>query len=387
MPQLTHQRRSIHPHAPPPAGRIVFVAIGLAITGLISHASDDPLRVGLLLPPDETEALALQQGAGLAIEHANRASSRVHQLIVRGRTGQWGDDGVEAAHMALDDAVQGLIAPPGGAPSHLTLQVSGRTAIPVVSLCGDDSVIAAGVPWAVRIVPGTTAEAVALFSGLKANCGTTAWLAFVPEQRAGREARDDIEKAARTAGHVIAHTIRVPRHVPDVSTLYDQFPAVWPHGVLLWIDPEPAGHLAKYLRTAGFNGPIAGPGRLASASFRRAAGSALEGFIVVNPDLDEPALIAMDSFERSYQVRYGHAANPTAAMAYDATFLLVRLLEDAGETPVHTRFPLTNIPPGITGPLHFNSNGNRSVPLRLQCYRHGRLQPVGSVTPPIPAPG
>jgi ABC-type branched-subunit amino acid transport system substrate-binding protein len=364
-----------------------MAALGLLLAALITHASEEPLRVGLLLPPDETEAFALQQGAGLAIEHANLAGSREHQLIVRGRTGQWGDDGVEAARMALDDAVQGLIAPPGGAPSHLTLQVSGRTAIPVVSLCGDASVTTAGVPWSVRIVPATTAEAVALFTGLKASCDATTWLAFVPEDRAGREAGGDIEKAARLAGHVIAQTVRVPPHVADVSTLYNLFPAEWPHGVLLWIDPEPAGHLIKHLRTVGFNGPIAGPGRLASASFRRAAGSALEGFIVVTPDLDEPALKAMDVFERSYETRYGQTANLTAAMAYDATFLLMRLLESAGNTPVHTRFPLTNIQPGITGPLHFDSNGNRLVPLRLQCYRHGQLQPVCFVTRPVPAPG
>jgi ABC-type branched-subunit amino acid transport system substrate-binding protein len=287
--------------------------------------------------------------------------------------------------MAFDDAVQGLIAPPGGAPSHLTLQVSGRTAIPVVSLCGDASVTTAGVPWSVRIVPATTAEAVALFSGLKANCGTPAWLAFVPEDRAGREAGSDIEKAARSAGHVIAQTICVPPHVADVSTLYHQFPEEWPHGVLLWINPEPAGHLAKYLRTVGFKGPIAGPGRLASASFRRAAGSALDGFIVVTPDLDETALKAMDAFDRAYEIRYGQPANPTAALAYDAAFLLMRLLESAGNTPVHTRFPLTNIQPGITGPLQFESNGNRLVPLRLQCYRDGQLQPTCWVTQPVQA--
>ena len=69
--------------------------------------------------------------------------------------------------MVLDDEACGLIAPPSGAASHLSLQVAGRTAVPVISLCPDASVTKAGIPWMIRIVPETREEARLLFTRLR----------------------------------------------------------------------------------------------------------------------------------------------------------------------------------------------------------------------------
>ena len=68
--------------------------------------------------------------------------------------------------MVLDDGAQALIAPPNGAATHLALQVAGRTAVPVISLCADSSVSRTGVPWMVRIAPTTIEEARFLLAGL-----------------------------------------------------------------------------------------------------------------------------------------------------------------------------------------------------------------------------
>ena len=89
------------------------------------------------------------------MELANQWPGPHFTLVARGRAGQWGSDGVEAAGLVTEDGVQGLIAPPDGSASHLVLQVSGRTAVPVISLCADSSVNQTGVPWMARIVPRT----------------------------------------------------------------------------------------------------------------------------------------------------------------------------------------------------------------------------------------
>jgi len=104
--------------------------------------------------------------------------------------------------MVLDEEVAGLIAPPGGAPSHLVLQVAGRTAVPVVSLCSDSSVTGAGIPWMIRIVPAAIDEARALFTGVVGESPGRGlrWAALVPTERAGREAASDLAKAAGAAG-------------------------------------------------------------------------------------------------------------------------------------------------------------------------------------------
>ena len=146
--------------------------------------------IGLLLPPEEAEAVSLRQGAQLAVDRANKTQGFTRELLIRGRIGQWGADGEEAGKLVIDESVQGLIAPPGGAPSHLALQVSGRTATPVVSLCSDSSVTKAGIPWMARIVPETGDEARAIFNTFKVD-RKFRWCALVPPERAGREAAKD----------------------------------------------------------------------------------------------------------------------------------------------------------------------------------------------------
>ena len=75
-------------------------------------AADNALLIGLLLPPEESSGLSLSQGAQFAVHHCNEQPGAKASLVIRGRPGQWGDDGVEAARMVLDDGARGLIAPP-----------------------------------------------------------------------------------------------------------------------------------------------------------------------------------------------------------------------------------------------------------------------------------
>ena len=152
------------------------------------------LVIGLLVPPEEPGAASLRDGATLGVELANQSPGPQVRLVIRGRTGQWGADGVEAARMVTDDGALGLIAPPDGAATHLVLQVSGRTAVPVITLSADSSVSQTGVPWMARIVPRTIEEAKMLFTGIHASH----WTAVIPDGRAGREAARDLNAATNS---------------------------------------------------------------------------------------------------------------------------------------------------------------------------------------------
>jgi ABC-type branched-subunit amino acid transport system substrate-binding protein len=355
---------------------VSITLVGTLLGSFIGSSASATIRIGLLLPPEEAESVGLRQGVELAIEHANRSGQDPVELFIRGRVGQWGDDAIEAARMVLDDGVQGLLAPPGGAASHLTLQVAGRTAVPVISLCSDSSVTAAGIPWAIRIVPGTRDEAATLFTGLDSMRTAQTWLAFIPCDRAGREVAHDLRVAAESAGVKLTQTLEVPHGTSDFSTLYPTFPKEWPDGVLIWLDPEPAGHLAKYIRTIGFKGVVAGPSRLDSLSFRNAAGSAMEGMILPALDPQGRGNCGMSEFARSFQAQHGYPPDASAAMAYDGAGLLIELLRRTGDHPPHELIPLNRITAGVTGPLRFDRQGNRMVSLRLTMYHRGELVPL-----------
>jgi branched-chain amino acid transport system substrate-binding protein len=327
------------------------------------------LVIGLLVPPEEPEAASLRDGATLAVELANQSPGPRVSLVIRGRTGQWGADGVEAARMVTDDGALGLIAPPDGAATHLVLQVSGRTSVPVVSLCADASVSQAGVPWMVRLVPRTSEEAQTLFTKIHVR----RWVAVVPDGRAGREVISDLKEAATSSGCFIEKTIEVNPSFTNTARLAKQILAIRPDAVLLWLHPAMAGTVAKSLRVAGFAGRLAGPGRLRSAEFSTAAGDATNGLVVPGPVLDGSAATAFKEFADAFHQRLGHEPDAAAAMSYDAARLLIRILRQTGPRPAHEAFPIGFSLAGASGVLTFDAQGNRMVNLELLEVRSGKF--------------
>ena len=319
------------------------------------------LVVGLLLPPDEPDAVGIRQGTLAAAEEANEGPGPRVKLAVRGRTGAWGSDASEAALLVMDDGAGALIAPPSGAASHLVLQVSGRTAVPVATLCPDASVTRASIPWMVRVAPSTLDEARALFEGSAAS----RWLAFVPAGRAGREASRDLSAAGAGASgkRSIERFVETDGRVAGAA-LRNLVSEVHPDAILVWLDPVPAGRLVRSLRTAGFAGALAGPMRLASPAFTAEAGSDAEGLFV--PVVATGGDTVKAAFESRYRRLFGSAPGPAAAIAHDAAKLLFDALKGrrGGSPPRHSRRRSTSR--GRRESLSFDRNGNRLVALQVR---------------------
>ena len=256
----------------------------------------------MLLPPEEAEAASLRAGVLLAVEHANQAPTPKVTLVIRGRIGQWGADAVEAARMVLDDGAQGLIAPPNGAATHLALQVAGRTAVPVISLCADSSISQTGVPWMVRIAPTTIEEARFLLAGLMAEQSEPPeWVALVPDGRAGREVSRDLSRAASAAQRKLKRVCEVSSTLTNLESVTAQVLKEQPEGVLVWLDPVQAARLTRSLREAGFAGKLAGPSRCNSPCFLTASAQASEGFLVPAIVLDKPGEARLLSFQAAFR--------------------------------------------------------------------------------------
>ena len=361
----------------PRSRRDSLVAAGLlaaAVCPWPAWAAPESAKVviGLLLPPEEAEAASLRAGVLLAVEHANLAPTSSVTLVVRGRTGQWGADAVEAARMVLDDGAQGLIAPPNGTATHLALQVAGRTAVPVISLCADSSVSRTGVPWMVRIAPTTIEEARFLLAGLMADQSEPPqWVALVPDGRAGREVSLDLNRAASAAQRKLKRVCEVSSTLTNLQSVTAQVLKEQPKGVLVWLDPVPAGRLTRSLREGGFAGKLAGPSRCNSPGFLAAAAQASEGFMVPSIVLDKPGEARLLSFQTAFRQRYGIEADLTAVEGYDAVRLLVHLLGKYDSQSLPRAFPLVFSLPGASGDLSFDAEGNRKIALRLLIARRG----------------
>ncbi|HEY5914205.1 MAG TPA: ABC transporter substrate-binding protein [Verrucomicrobiae bacterium] len=336
------------------------------------------LVIGLLLPPEEPQAASVRDGVQLAVEQANKTPGPRVSLVVRGRVGQWGADAQEAARMALDDGATALIAPPDGGASHLVLQVSGRTAVPVVSLCPDSSVSRAGVPWFARLVPRTVDEARVLFSNFNsAPVQIGRWAAFVPPGRPGRETANDLKEAAVLARTSLGPIIEITFSNREAAVAVVMKTNA--QAVLVWLDPKPAAECVKSLRGASFPGPIAGPIRLHTPEFVANAGNSLDGFFLPGLLLGEASQERFQAFQTVFRLQFKREPDISAAFSFDAAALLIQTIRNTEPEALIRSLPSDLAFPGVSGILAFDANGNRKLPLQVLIFENGSFAPLRAI--------
>jgi ABC-type branched-subunit amino acid transport system substrate-binding protein len=346
----------------------------LLVAPLAGGAEAPRVTLGLVAPPSEPDAKSLLRGVQLAVAEASERGQAPVGLEVRSEEGQWGTAGNDAVILVSERHVDAIIAPSDGAASHLILQVSGRTQVPVASLCSDSSVTAAGVIWAIRVVPRTDQEAEALFAARgRPGHSPLHWWAVVPAGRPGRAVRRDLEKAARVTSTPLDRVLDGGKPETDTATLAPMIAKAGPGGVLLWLPPSEAGAMAAALRAARYGGCLAGPAPLDSPAFFAAAGAAATGVQATNFPADANSRMLAERFEKQYLRRYGTEPDFSAAAAHDAAQVLIENLRRAEMGAGDRQFPLVHPTEGVTGVLHFDNSGNRTDALQVLTCREGRF--------------
>jgi branched-chain amino acid transport system substrate-binding protein len=332
------------------------------------------VTLGLVAPPSEPDSTSLLRGVQLAIAEANEAGEAPVGLEVRSGEGQWGTAGNDAVILVSERHVDAIISPSDGAVSHLILQVSGRTQVPVASLCPDSSVTAAGVIWALRVVPRTDQQVESLFAAARRpDRSPLHWWAVVPGGRPGRAVRRDLEKAARFTSTRLDRVEDDGSPGTDFAALVHRIAAGGPDGVLLWLPPSRAGATAAALRAAGYSGLLAGPSGLDSPAFVAAAGAAATGFLVTGFRADADSRARAEAFGIQFQRRFGAMPDFSAEAAHDAARVLIETLRRAGNGAGYRQFPPATPTRGVTGVLSFDSSGNRTDALQVLTCRDGRF--------------
>jgi ABC-type branched-subunit amino acid transport system substrate-binding protein len=335
------------------------------------------VTLGLVAPPTEPDSTSLLRGAQLAVAEANDTGEPPVGLEVRSENGQWGSAGNDAVILAGDRHVDAIIAPSDGAATHLILQVSGRTRVPVATVCSDSSVTDAGIPWVICVVPRTDREAEALFAAAqRPDHPLLRWWAVVPVGRPGRVVRRDLETAARVTAARLERIVEGGDPKTDLASLVPMIVAAAPGGVLLWLPPSEAGTVAAALRTAGYVGRLAGPSPLDSPAFTATAGVAATGVLVTEFREDADSRARAERFEQQYRQRFDAKPDFSAAASHDAAHVLIETLRRAGDAEGYRQFPIALPTAGVTGVLHFDSSGNRTDALQVLTCQQGRFVPI-----------
>lgn len=352
------------------------VGAWLLLAPLACLGGPHELKLGIVAPSSEEDSASLLLGARVAVAESNEAGPGTVTLEVRSEAGQWGSAGNDAVFLALDRKVDAIIAPSDGGDSHLVLQVSGRTQVPVASVSPDSSVTEAGVPWAVRVVPRTDQEVEALFESQKRGPHALTWWAIAPPGRPGRAISRDLGRAVR-ATHARLERI-LEAGGPGLASTWAVQPilAGSPGGVLVWLPPSEAGQVVAALRASGYRGCIAGPGSIDAPDFFAAAGVAAEGVLVAKYELDAGSSARLEQFKKRFTRMFGAHPGFSAAAAHDAAQVLIENLSREGDTLAFRRFPPVLPTAGVTGVLHFDNSGNRTDALRVLTCQQGCFIPI-----------
>ena len=349
----------------------------LLLASFASGAGAPRLTLGLVAPPSEPDATSLIRGVQMAVAEANEMGHAPVGLEVRSEVGQWGSAGNDAVILVSERHADAIIAPSDGAATHLILQVSGRTRVPVASVCSDSSVTDAGVPWVIRVVPRTDQAAEALFAAARRPDGSPLhWWAVVPTGRPGRVVHRDLATAARLTATRLERFAEGGEPKTGLASLVQEIVATAPGGVLLWLPPAPAGTLAAALRTAGYGGCLAGPSELDSPEFVAAAGAAATGVLIAEFRADAGLRARADRFESQFRRKYDAKPDFSAAAAYDAAQVLIETLRRAGNGAGYRQFPISLSTVSVTGILHFDDFGNRVDSLEVLSCQQGRFAPL-----------
>jgi len=349
----------------------------LLLARLAGGAGVPQVSLGLVVPPSEPDATSLLRGAQLAVSDTNESGEALVTLEVRSENGQWGTASNDAVILVSERHVDAILSPSDGATNHLILQVSGRTQVPVASVCSDSSVTDAGVPWAIRVVPRTDQEAEALFAAARRPDGAPLhWWAVVPAGRSGRAVHRDLEKAAHATATQLEKILDASEPKTDIEAQVHVIVAAAPDGVLIWLPPSQAGTVAAALRAAGYGGCLAGPSPLDSPEFLAAAGAAANGVRITGFRADADFRARAEEFETRFRRRFETMPDFAAAAAYDAATVLIESLRRAEKGAGERQFPLTRPIEGVRGVLHFDNLGNRTDALQVKAFKQGCFIPL-----------
>lgn len=353
-------------------GRMVAVLL-CVVSGCGRTAG--PIAIGTAGPWQEGYALMVQRAVNLAVEEANREGGDPVEVVARDD----GGDGVRAAEIAqefLGNArVVGVVghANSGGMVGAAPLYDHGLVA---VSPSATSPEITGISPWVFRVTTNDSANG-AMLARFAAELGKKRVAVLYENNVYGR----DLAQAFRAAFNgTLVGVDPIPGDGTGVEPFVSYYRQVAPDVVFV-AGTEASGR--ALLREAGRQGfhPqwLSGDGWTGIQSDTAAA----EGAYVAVPFSVEDPRPEARRFVEAFRGKYGVEPDANAAMAYDATRLLVKAAREVGADRRRIRDYLaavtgSNAYPGVTGQIRFSSNGDPEGTRFVMTQVHGgALRPVG----------
>lgn len=331
----------------------------------------DPIKIGASLSLTTDFALAgIQQkrGVDLAIEEVNSAGGVPGKGEGRKVEVSYVDNAMSPA-IAIN-AINRIISEK---PSAIILSVRGthvlpqmplleRAKIPGLTLSGVKKITQLKNPYVFRFSPHDGMNKPVLINYVVTKLGKKRIAIFHSAEDFGMSGRDEAIAALKSAG---LEPVAVESHQPtdkDFSAQLEKFRDAKPDMIFMQTFQAPSALVLKQARQLGLNIPFAlGSQSVATSGLKLVEAADIEGFYAEAPMLDpifstDPAI---QKWSEDFKKRYGFIGDSQALADYDATKMLLKVIEMYGPEPEAITSGLRKIKyKGLSGTLECEADGN-----------------------------
>lgn len=345
------------------------------------------------------------------------------RLIPRWAVDPWGSGISQLARMIYDQQPLALLGSIDSASTHLAEQVSVKTQVVLVSpIATDKSVTLAGVPWMFACAPSDAAIAQVLVrevlvslkeaaaKTLEASPNPRLVLIACTDHESRMTVREVVKELSRN-GRLPDYRFDVPPGAQNINEQMAAAKQARPAVLLIVAGPEDSARLVRAARmrispgkevvseqsdeSAGTSPTravartvwpcqIFGTHAMARTLFIRLAGADAEGVRFPLLFLPDPTDAVAARFVERFARARGYPPDHAAALACDATRLLIEAIRRAGPNRGRIREAIVGLSPwhGVSGGIEFDGTGqNARKTLGMATVHNGIVTPMPAVLP------
>lgn len=338
----------------------------------LSVNAQGEVSIGLLVPDAKTTAA--RQGAELAVRLTNRQGGykgKPIRLVVRSMEGPWGTGSKQAVDLIFSEKVAAIVVSNDGRNAHLAEQAITKTQVPMVSTwSGDPTLSQAFVPWFFTMVPNNLQQGAALVKDIyiTRKCKKPALL--VDTEYDSKSAEAGFRRMARENKFPdpLLFTLQPGT---DMAGTVRKLKSSGADAIVLFCEPVLALKIIRLIKNEKLSVPIFGSSFMTDEN-RLTKGEISEFSNALWFALGTWSGPAHDMFVREYMLAYKQKPGLVAAYAYDGMVALLEAIKKAGTDRSKMQQALMNLKiSGATGPIGFDSKGNRTGNFRLVRLQEG----------------
>ncbi len=348
----------------------IFAMLMLAFSCSSSLAAD-AIKLGASISVTTDFALAgIQQKGGidLAIEEINSAG---------GVPGKGGNRKVEVSYvdnaMSPAIAINALNRILSDNPSAIMLSVRGthvlpqmplleKAKVPGLTLSGVKKITQLNNPYIFRFSPHDGMNKPVLIKYVVEKLGKKRVAIFHSAEDFGMSGRDEAIAALKSLG---LEPVAIESHQPtdkDFSAQLEKFRDAKPDVIFMQTFQAPSALILKQARQLGLNIPFAlGSQSVATSGLKLVEAADIEGFYAEVPMVDPifSANPAIQKWSQNFQKRFGFIGDSQALADYDATNMLLKVIEANGSDPADITNGLHKFKyEGLAGTYQCEGDGN-----------------------------